>query len=199
MIPKQFQDIDASDILALVSDQVREGKTLDYKEALPGRSDRDKREFLADVSSFANASGGDIIYGLVDKRGAQGKPTGVPQSARGLVGINADQEMLRLQEIVRNGIEPRVPGIQLRAIDGFPQGPIIVLRVPQSWAAPHMVTFNNLSRFFARTSAGKYQLDVGEIRASFLLSESQQNRMRHFREDRLGKIMADETPVPVRA
>ena len=41
-----------------------EGRTLDYKRTLPGSTDEEKREFLADVSSFANAAGGDIVYGI---------------------------------------------------------------------------------------------------------------------------------------
>jgi len=37
---------------------------LDYKRDVPGESDQDKKEFLADISSFANATGGDLIYGV---------------------------------------------------------------------------------------------------------------------------------------
>jgi hypothetical protein len=43
----------------LVDNQVSEHKTIEYKEALLGNADGDKKEFLADVSSFANESGGD--------------------------------------------------------------------------------------------------------------------------------------------
>ena len=34
-----------------------------------------------------------------------------------------------------------------------------------------MVTYKNLSRFYARTSGGKYQLDLHEIRAGFLAAD----------------------------
>jgi hypothetical protein len=43
---------------------VAEGRQLDYKEQLPISSDDDKREFLGDVTSFANTAGGDLIYGV---------------------------------------------------------------------------------------------------------------------------------------
>ena len=36
---------------------VPEGNFIDYKEMLPGYSDSERRELLADVSSFANAAG----------------------------------------------------------------------------------------------------------------------------------------------
>jgi hypothetical protein len=40
-------------------------------------------------------------------------------------------------------------------------------------------------------------LDVREIRASFLASESLTDKLSAFRADRLGKILARETPVPL--
>ena len=57
------------------------------------------------------------------------------------------------------------------------------------------MTFRGASRFYTRNSAGKYQLDVREIRAAFLLSESVPEKVRRFRDERLAKIVAAETPV----
>ncbi|MCK5240903.1 ATP-binding protein [bacterium] len=48
----------------MISNQIQESRTIEYKESLPGNSDQDKREFLADISSFANAAGGDLLYGI---------------------------------------------------------------------------------------------------------------------------------------
>jgi len=53
------------------------------------------------------------------------------------------------------------------------------------------------SRFYSRNSAGKYPLDVSEIRAAFALSESLPEKARRFREERVARIIADETPVPL--
>jgi len=50
-------------------------------------------------------------------------------------------------------------------------------------------------RFFSRNSAGKYPLDITEIRSAVLATESQADRIRRFREERIGRIIADETPV----
>ena len=44
---------------------------------------------------------------------------------------------------------------------------IVLVRIPRSWVSPHMVTHKGTSRFFARNSAGKYQLDVSELRTAF--------------------------------
>lgn len=197
MIQKRIDQIQSSDIQGLVDNEVREGKAIEYKEQLPGNSDSDKKEFLADASSFANASGGDIIFGIKETRDADGKPTGVPGSVVGLQNINADAEVRRLEQILRDGIEPRVPGLALRAIDDFAGGPVIILRVPQSWASPHMVSFKSSPRFFSRTSAGKSPLNVPEIRAAFVQSEALPEKIRQFRQDRLGEIVSGETPVPL--
>ncbi|MDH4241618.1 MAG: ATP-binding protein, partial [Phycisphaerae bacterium] len=79
MLNKPFDDIDKNDIDALIAEQVSEAKQLEYKKELPGGTEREKVEFLSDVCSFANASGGHIIYGLGDKKDTEGKNTGIPE------------------------------------------------------------------------------------------------------------------------
>ena len=195
MINKRFEAINKTDIEALILNEVAESRTLEYKEKLPGNSDDEKKEFLKDVSAFANTSGGDILYGISEQRDSNGKTTGLPDQTKGLSSINSDTEIRRLDSILQDGIEPRIPGAQIKAVDGFADGAAIVVRVPKSWNSPHMVTFKNLSRFFARNRAGKYQLDVAEIRSTFIASESLAERIRDFRSDRIAKIIADETPV----
>lgn len=195
MIPKPIDQISKADIEDLVKNEIAEMKTIEYKQSLPGNSDEDKREFLADVSSFANASGGDIIYGVKEKRDDGNKPTGIPEKISGLGEINLDQEILRLERLLLDGLEPRIQGINFKGVSDFPEGPVLVLRIPKSWASPHMVKFKSLSRFYSRTSNGKYQLDVNEIRSAFALSESVGEKIKRFRDDRIGRIIAGETPI----
>jgi hypothetical protein len=49
-----LNQIDARILETLKADSVREDRQLEYKEALPGNSDEDKREFLRDVTAFVN-------------------------------------------------------------------------------------------------------------------------------------------------
>jgi len=197
MIHKPFELIDKEDVLALVSNQIPEGRMLEYKEQLPGDSDGERKEFLVDVSSFANAAGGDILYGVPELRDQDRKATGTPASAIGLADINADQVIGRLENMARDGIAPRISGIRMKPILGFSKGPVILIRIPKSWAAPHMVTLKSDSRFHSRNSRGKYPLDVTEIRSAFALSEALPDRIRRFRDERIARIVADETPVPL--
>jgi predicted HTH transcriptional regulator len=74
MIHKRLEEIQETDLDHLVANGVPEGKTIEYKEILPGNSDGDKKEFLADVSSFANTTGGDLIFGVDE---AKGTPLGI--------------------------------------------------------------------------------------------------------------------------
>jgi hypothetical protein len=189
MISKAITAITKPDIDALVQNQVREGRTNEYKLVLPGNSDDEKREFLADISSFANAGGGDLLYGIR-------ADDGVPQEAVGLA-CNIDTEIQRLESLMRDCLDPRIPGVRIAPIEGFPQGSVLLVRIPRSWASPHMIAFKNLSRFFTRNSAGKHQMDVTEIRSAFLLSESLPEKIKAFRDKRLGRIVACETPLPL--
>jgi len=191
MIEKRIEEIQKLDVDALIIAKTAERRTLEYKAELPLGTDEAKREFLADISSFANSGGGDILYGIVDQKDVNGQSTGIPLEAPGLTGINETTEQLRLENVIRDGIAPRITGVQMKAISGFE----IIVRVPRSWVAPHMVTFKNFSRFYARNSAGKYQLDVGEIRSAFVLSDSLADRIHAFRAERLAKIISAETPV----
>ena len=196
MIPKKIDLIEIADIELLVTNGVREGKTIEYKQELPSGKDEDKKEFLADVSSFANAAGGDLLYGVIEQRDSNEKPTGIPRDVSGLNGVNADQVTRQFENSIRDGIAPRIPNVQIREVPGGTSGPVLLIRVPRSFAAPHMVTFKGSSRFFSRTNAGKCPLDVNEIRAAFVQSETLPERIRQFREVRLGKILAGETPIP---
>ena len=161
MIQKPIDEIEKADIEALVANGVSEDRTTEFKLELPGRSDGDKKEFLADVSSFSNSTGGDLIYGLEERNG-------VANSTPGIATRDADADKLRLEQIIRSGVDPRMPGIQIHTIDGFPNGPVLIIRVPKSWASPHMVTHQNTSKFYARSTAGKYQLDVGSYELRLL-------------------------------
>lgn len=196
MIVKNIDMVSHEDIQALITNQVAESRTLEYKEQLPGNSNDEKKEFLADISAFANASGGDVIYGISEHRDNDKKTTGLPEKIKGLQ-VNLDSEIRRLESMVQDGIDPRIPGIRIVCVSGCAGGDIIIIRIPKSWNSPHMVTFKNSSRFHARNSAGKYQLDVSEIRSSFFASESLAERIRQFRSDRIAQILCSQTPIPL--
>jgi len=184
---KPLVDLRESDIQELIANGVEEGREIDYKEALKIGTDGEKKEFLADVSSFSNASGGHLIFGMSE---ANGLPTAITP----LTIANWDAERLKIESLVRDGISPRF-GIDLTAIPVAPSGYVIVLKIKRSWSGPHMVTFQNTSRFYSRNSGGKYQLDVGELRTAFTSGAQVGELIQTFRHNRLSAIVSAQTPV----
>jgi hypothetical protein len=175
----------------LIENQVMELRLIEYKRELPGRSDGDKKEFLADVCSFANTAGGDLMYGIAESGGT-------PQHLVGIDADNVDAEISRQASSIRDGIRPRIPGIQHQPVRLENGEHVLVLRIPRSFARPHVVTYQNHWKFYARTSNGKYQMDVDEVRRAFVLSESVAERIRAFRAERLSRVVSGETPVPIK-
>jgi hypothetical protein len=188
--PRQLDQIVRADIDQLVADQTSERRTIEYKRELPGRGDADKKEFLADVSSLANAQGGDLVFGIsaVD---------GVPTEARGLADFNEDEVRLRLEQLMRDGLDPRLHGVQMHAIQRFADGPVLILRIPRSWIGPHRMKLAGSSRFYSRGSAGKFEMDTGDIRAAIEASGDLPKRIRDWRDERLGRIFANDGPIQI--
>ncbi|MBV8896752.1 MAG: ATP-binding protein [Acidobacteriaceae bacterium] len=188
VIAKNVSAITPDDINALVATPRLEDRQLDYKSELPGGTDDDKREFLADVSAFANASGGDLIFGVEES-------SGVPSHVPGVHVENFDELRLRLQNLIREAIDPVIPQVEIVAVDGFERGPVVIVRVHQSWQAPHMVTYKRWSRFFMRDAGQRHQMDTQELRAAFVAGETLERRIRAFRDERVELVRTGRSPV----
>lgn len=185
---KNLEEIDEEDLQSLIENRVLENKKLEYKQEIHLDTRDQKKEFLADISSFANASGGDIIYGIIENR-----DDGTPETLEGL-DYNFDQLKGKIEGLIRDGTEPRVY-VHIREIDIPNSKKALIIRIPKSWRSPHRIVFGRDYRFFSRNSNGKYHLDVEELKNAFKLSESLIEKIKSFREDRLSSINADESPI----
>lgn len=162
---------------------------LEFKQTLPGNSDDGKKEFLKDVTAMANSSGGDIIYGIrEDRSNPDDEGKAVELVGLGASGIGADAAKLWMTELLNSSVEERVLGIAIRDVPLSAGGYALVVRVPKSWNSPHVVRHKNHWRFYARNSAGVYAMNVTELRAAFLLSDTLTQRLEEFRRDRLSEI-----------
>ena len=188
MLPAQLDSIDESHLKALVTNGVREARSLEFKTKLVWATESEKKEFLADVSALANGGGGDLILGIEEDAGAA-------SAVVGLDSFDPDKDTLRVENIVRDGIAPRIVGIRVRPVALNNGRRAVVIRVPNSLNRPHMVVFKQWSRFYSRNSAGKYQLDVHELRSAFVASESVAERTRQFRIGRIDAILQGNTPA----
>jgi hypothetical protein len=184
---RPLESITEQDLRRLIDDEVVEGKSIDYKLELHLERGDDKKEFLADVTSFANTVGGHLLIGV--------RPDG--DRAKELLGIKMtpeeqDRTKQQIENLLRDSIDPRLPPVQQRFIPLASGKHVLVLRIGQSWAGPHMVKTS--SKFFARNSAGKFNLDTQQLRAAFAATDEIGRRMGAWRTERIGKILADEAP-----
>lgn len=190
MLDMAFDQIQEGDLNDLILNGVSETREIEYKVALPHNDYDGKKEFLADVSSFANASGGDLIYGIREENGMADELVGIS-------GINPDEEIQRFENQLRDGVEPRMQGVQIQSIKLQTGLYVLIVRIPRSWNGPHVVRYQKHWRFYSRNSAGKYPLDVSEVRSAFSQSEGMFEKIRSFRNLRVGLILADDLPVNI--
>ena len=193
VLNKQVEDITEENLQNLIDEERIEKKVLEYKSELPGNNDSDKKEFLADISSFANAIGGDLIYGVIENR-----ETGKPEKLEGIDIKNVDQEILRLDQIIRDGIEPNISSssINIQEIQLDNSKYVLIIRINNSWMGPHRVSFKAWDRFYTRSTNGKYRFDVQELRSAFILSETIGEKIKQFKEKRISDIYSNNLPIP---
>lgn len=183
-------DLREEDLRGLIDAAVAEGKDVDFKEQLPGGTDREKKEFLADATSFANTIGGWLFYGIKET-------AGIASSVDGCVVDESDVEMLRLENLIQMGVKPRIPEYQLGAVLLGNGNHVFAIKLRRSFVHPHRVTLGAHAKFYARNSAGKYPMDVSELRTAFTRGQSLAERMKEFRRDRLASIQTRDTPLPL--
>jgi hypothetical protein len=114
-------------------------------------------------------------------------------------GVDVDQEKQRIENLLRDQVEPRV-AFKVREIRLRNGKAVVLLRVPWSWAQPHMVRMDQVNRFYYRHSAGKDIMNVSQLRAAFALSTRLEDQIAAFRRERTNGIKAGSvghlTPPP---
>jgi Putative DNA-binding domain len=188
MIVKPVSKLEISDIRALIG-TVAESRYIDFKQSVIGRADADRKEFVADVTAFANASGGHIVFGV-----AEG-PDAVAANIAGLAVADRDEEERRLSDMIRNGTEPRLSDFEFKWIDDQKKSSVLVLHVPRSWRSPHRVTLAGHSQFYIRNSRGKHPMNTDELRTAFTYGRALEENIARFREARINAIRKQEAPI----
>ena len=177
--------------MALTEDSLRaflslsspEGLYLDYKEDLSGTSEKKtKREFLKDVSAFANAAGGHLFLGVKE-------PSKGLSVESQLVGLhNGDAVAEKLERLASSSIYPRIPGLRIVRILLGNGRSCVVVHIPPSLSRPHMVNYEGDHSFYVRNSESSFLMTTHEIRDAVLTSASAEARARLFVERRLSEV-----------
>jgi hypothetical protein len=187
MLSRPFEKIDRTDLETLVSNAVSERRDLEFKRDLPGDAPKDVHEFLADVTSLANAQGGDLIFGMEARDGV----------AKALVGLSVpseDKTLQRLENMLRDSVDPRLAGVRMEWIPLEAGRGAVLIRVPASLAAPHRISFHKSGLFYGRNSRGKYPMDAHELRVAFTQSEQLPQKIRQLHDDAVAAVGGRNMP-----
>lgn len=185
-----FENINEADLNELLAAQVPEGLRIEYKRELYGNTDGDKKEFLKDVSAFANAQGGHLIIGIEENGG-------IPTSINGIPLADVDEALLRLDQIIQNGLEPRIRDVRTKNVVLANGSQCIIIRIPRSWNPPHRVIAGNSNRFYIRNERNVGEPNVQELRTLFTKGQNIIEAARQFRGERLATIISGQGPRPL--
>ena len=185
-----FDSVTEEDLQELVEAQVPEGLRLEFKQSEYGTADVEKRELLKDVSAFANTQGGHLIIGVKES-------SGIASEIVGIADINLDGEILRIEQIIRSGLDPPISGIRTKAIRLDTGKNVILIRVPRSFSPPHRVVAQRSNRFYMRNSAGVHEPSIEELRTLFTQSSSALKDAQTFRDNRIELISHGHAPRPL--
>jgi schlafen family protein len=125
-------------LLRMIEEQIRETSNLDYKRsAALARTDVSKNELSKDVSAFANAGGGTLIYGI-----AEDAKRHVPERLdEGIDPSVITKEWL--DDVISSSIHRKIDGVRIHVVPLTAEraGRVsYVVEIPQSLRAPHMAS-----------------------------------------------------------
>ncbi|MCU4753484.1 ATP-binding protein [Halobacteria archaeon AArc-curdl1] len=196
MLSPALDEITLEEIQLLIEESTPERQDLEFKRQLDPTNNNHKDKFLAEITSLANTTGGDLLIGVPD-------PDDVDDTENTdlfwITDYEPDDYKLRWESIIRNNTHPRLSTHEIRTIprseedeDGF----ITIVRVQPSTLSPHRVTRQSKKPFYARNSAGKYELNVEQLREKFIEQYHLREDIEQFLADRIAKIRAGDVPVP---
>ena len=139
-------------IQKLVDEREQEGPYLEYKSSAALGN---KNEISKDISAFANAGGGTIIYGIVED-GNNNFPERIDE------GVNPDEKSKEwLEQVINSRIHRQIEGIEIFQISLENGNVIYALNIPQSERAPHQASSK---KFYTRRNFLSESMEEYEIR-----------------------------------
>lgn len=189
MLAATLDEIDESALLAMCAERRGETSTLEWKQQLPDTSAAGKSELAKDVAALANSDGGDLVYGIAEDAGQANR-------LAPLAGEAPDAAERRIRQVLDSTIEPRIAGIEMRAVP-ITGGYGLILRVPASFDGPHAIWVNSSRRFVVRNGTGTSDMTYDQLRQAFNRTASLQEQVRTFVGERLRLLRGGGAPVRI--
>jgi hypothetical protein len=139
----------------LYTGNVKESLTLEYKAspAIDKKDDKKKVEMARDVCAFANADGGQIVYGMTEK---DHEPAGLDE------GIDPKvYPELWFAQVLQQHITPAISGLRARHVPLDSGSVAVVIDVPATKGDPHQVSDG---RYYRRHTLNRLIMEHYEVR-----------------------------------
>jgi len=162
IIAKPLDRVAADDLKTLIGES--ESQNFLFRRDPYGADDDGRLEMLRDVSAFANAAGGHLLIGArADNRGRLAAVEGIQDGPAATKDVMAQ---------CAEHIEEQIMGLGAVTLDAAKGRQAVLVFVPESAAAPHMVTFAGTQEFWKRYGPARNRMSVAEIRAACQASGS---------------------------
>ena len=185
---KLLENTTKKDLREMVIQREQESQILEYKREPYKRNDEETREMLRDITSIANAFGGDLIIGMEEDTNG---------SALQLIGIwNPEEESQRIVSSCLSNISEHISGLRIHPVLLQDGSSVLVVRIPRSLRAPHMITFRGLNQFWIRHDRQKSPMSIHEIKDTCLKIEGLMEKLERFLAKRRQDILEDIGDIP---
>jgi hypothetical protein len=147
-----------SELAALHTGLLKESLHVEYKasDAIDKKSDSKKLEMARDISAFANADGGQIIYGM--KENKDHEPDGLDS------GLDPrEYPEIWFEQILQQHVTPLMPSVKPRHIPLSNARVAVVIDIPAATGDPHQVD----GRYYRRYNFNRLIMEHYEIREMF--------------------------------
>src|SRR6266446_9853603 len=147
-----------ADLEALWTGNIKESISLEYKAspAVDKKDDTKKLEMARDVSAFANADGGQIIYGMTEN---DHEPEGLDGGLDGKL-----YPEIWFEQILQQHITPQIAGLRIRHIPLAKPMVAVVIDIPATKGDPHQASDG---RYYRRHNFNRLIMEHYEVRDAF--------------------------------